>query len=424
MGVIHSLGGSFTELLCGGRHNVYLDKIEGLFKRLVKHDAKLVFFCDGQLQLTRVDEWSRRRNAEYKEFMCALDQIDRGTDVFQLNGRRHRVCKNVVGSILCIARNYGEVIISTDCDCDAALAQYAVRNKALAVVANDSDYLIFEGDWQHWHAESLNFDKLQVMRYGRQELSDFLCLTRREMHLFATLVGNDYMKPGPYRVDFGHPKRLRFRRMADYVISLNIFRFDELSETFFERTCIDLFGRTNRLDNAIAMMRMSIKSYDIEFDMPTTKDRLLDYAAENVLMSAILYDGIFQYDLNFIDFRSENNNNAEKSFTDAILPVFSRLAGILLQHLWVQDKVPVLKICIKPSSKDDYALQCIAPIYPKRKCFNYNDNMKWAAAGCNLFICRNSFAVNQISLQRDWEGYDYEMEYGNLGVILNEGRIK
>lgn len=367
MGAIHSLGGNITELVCGGRHNIYLDRIEEFFKRLIAHNAELVFFCDGQLRLTKVNEWSRRRDADYKEFSYVLDHIDQGKGIPRMDSHRHRVCKNVVASILRIASEYGKVIISTDYDCDAAVAQYAVRNRALAVVANDSDNLIFEGDWQYWHADSLNYDGMHAFRYGRQELADFLCLTRREMRLFATILGNDYMKPGQYRINFGGSKQARYRRIADYVIRLNIYKFDEFADDFYERICIELFGRGDWLRNTIDMMRNSINSYDIEFDMPNAKDKLNAYAVENVLMSAILYGGIFQYDLNFIDFRAENNNNAEKSLTVAILPVFKRLAGILLQHR-VQDNEPQLKIVIKSSFKSGYALQSIAPTYPKCKC--------------------------------------------------------
>lgn len=362
MGFIHSFGSNFTELLCGGRHNLYLEKMNTFLKCLVEHGAKLVFFCDGQLRTVKIDEWSRRRNSEYDEYLHTLDRIDQQcltANLCDTNDSRNQTCKTSVGSLIRMAREYGEVIVTTDFDCDAAVAQYAVQNNALAVLANDSDNLIYEGKWQYWDV-IVDFDQMQTYRYGRNHLVNYLKLTRNEMKMFATLVGNDYMRDMRFRKRFRRDKRSRYHDIADYVRSLNIHK-DILNDQFYQRICIDLFGNIDMVGN----MRNSIESYNIHFEIPINKHKLDIYVAENVAMNAMLNDGILQYDVNLIDFRQSNNNNeisTDRSFTEAIIPVLKRLAGILLQHKI--DAELKFKLVIKLSINYEYGLQYISPKYP------------------------------------------------------------
>lgn len=361
MGFIHAFSGSASELLCGGRHNVYLEKMDRFCHGLVEHGAKLVFFCDGQLTTGRINEWRRRKNEEYVKSMRILGEIDMGVPVARLTPIHQRTCKKFAGSLLQIAECYGDVIISTDFDCDAAIAQYAERNDALAVVATDSDNLIYEGKWQYWYATTLHLEALSVVRYGRQELLAHLKLSRNEMKLFASLLGNDYMKPGQFKIDFGQHSQ-RFLNIRDYLLMQQVpFH---MNDAFYLRLCKDLFG--NQLDTYVDMMRASVKSYSIDFEMPQGGTSLERYTVKNVLMSALLGGGILQYELNFIEYGT-NNNNIGKSFTVALLPAIKRLAGILLQHRANNESQPVpsFNMVIKLSQLVNYELQTIAPTYPE-----------------------------------------------------------
>lgn len=361
MGFIHAFAGSTTEMLCGGRHIVYLGKMNRFCQRLVEHGAKLTFFCDGQLTNSRIKEWIRRKNQEYDHSMHILKEIDSGVPIAKLTMMHQRTCKKFASSLLQIAAQYGEVIISTSFDCDAAVAQYAVRNEALAVVASDSDNFIFEGKWQYWSATSLDFEDMSIGQYGRLELYNHLGLNRNELKLFATLCGNDHMKPGQFKVDFGYPNRKRFPNIRDYIIRQQVPI--NLTERFLSVLCKNLF----RGDTAsfVRMMEDSVKSYSIDFEMPQAKSKLDSYTVKNVLMSAILHNGILQYEENFIDFCAPKNNS-EQSFTAVILFVIKRLAGILLHHRAMGESLPaqLFKIVIKWSDKHEYVLKSISPTYP------------------------------------------------------------
>lgn len=360
MGVIHAFGGNVAELLCGGRHIIYLTQMAEFVRRISVAGAKLVFFCDGQLPTVKVNEWCRRRNDEYQEYSQILQKIDNGHGVE--NGR-YRACKTVVGSMLLIAREYGEVIISTDFDCDAAIAQYAVNNKAMAVVATDSDNLIFEGEWNYWHGLKIDFRNMRIMQFGRQELRDQLQLSRRELWVFATILGTDYSKHITDNMkSFGGPKSVRFENIAKYVRSL---RVDDnyFDERFYKRFCRELYPRCLSESSTIEMISNSICSYMIDFKVPDGTSILEAYTVANVLMAAILKNGIFQYEVNLIDF--VENNNIKISFVDVIMPVFQKLTGILFRENMDQYEDLELRIVIKESCDEDYKLMHVEPIYPQ-----------------------------------------------------------
>lgn len=369
MGVIHAFGGNISELLCGGRHILYLKQMEEFVARIRNFGAKIVFFCDGQLRTVKISEWCRRRNDEYKEYSHILQKIDNGHGVE--NGR-YRACKTVVGSMLLIAREYGEVIISTDFDCDAAIAQYAYENKALAVVATDSDNLIFQGKWQYWHGLKIDFRNMRIMKFGRQELKRHLKLTRRELWVFATILGTDYSKTIAENMkSFGGPKPVRFENIAKFVKG---FCVDEnyFDESFYRSFCRKLFPRCLSVSSTIQKISESICSYMIDFKVLEKTDALEAYTVENVLMSAILKNGIFQYEVNLIDF--VENNNIKISFVDVIMPVFQKLAGILLRQYMDEYDDLDFQIVIKQSCDEDYKLMHVEPIYPQSE-FHFKQNM-------------------------------------------------
>ena len=360
MGAIHAFGHNFIENICGGRHHIYLRKIEQFFQTLTDHGCRLAFFCDGQLRTERMKEWISRRNGEYQRYMKILAQIDRRQMQQALSS--DRVCKGVVRSILKIAKRYGDVIISTSFDCDAAIAQHALRNNALAVLATDSDNLIFEGDWQYWHATSINFKKLTVNTFSRKALTDHLNLTQVEMKLFAAMCGNDYTKNLIRSDRFGRPNE-GIENIAKYIRDLDIVgdsddalyrSIDIVSCSLFDRRCVD---------RGIDTLRQAVTSYDVSFVIPQNDDAFHKYVVENVLMHSILMNGIFQYEMNWVDFpEAEINSNSVQSFTEIILPVFRRLSGILLKHEMTRKS---FRIVIKHHLDEPYILSEEEPIYPE-----------------------------------------------------------
>lgn len=319
MGFVHNFGHTAIELNLGGRQHIYMRHFERFVQKLIEAGASLAFFCDGQLQAEKSDEWCRRRDAE---FLASFNMIS-NQNINDAQFKRRFGCKGIVKSLLKLIedKQYGKIVISTHVDCDAAIAKYAAETDALAVVANDSDFLIYEGNFHWWDADSVRMNRMQAKCFDRKKLLKILNLTHEQMKYFATICGND------------HTRHLITRR-GDF---LQIAKFcQELRSPYPEMICRNIVNymqkETNQ--NAINSVVTSIKSYDINFDVPRQVSTRMDkYCASNVLLYAFWTGKIFQYEANFLDFsqRSEDNgkNNNVYSLLDTLLEVFRKLGGIL-----------------------------------------------------------------------------------------------
>lgn len=81
-------------------------------------------------------------------------------------------------------------------ECDAEIARYACNNDSvIGVIAEDSDFLIFPGNWRYFSTKELTFEnnkELKTREYSRTALREFLRLTgAKQMAIFATIAGND-----------------------------------------------------------------------------------------------------------------------------------------------------------------------------------------------------------------------------------------
>lgn len=351
MGFVHNFGETSIELSTGGRHHIYMHNFEQFLIKLIDAGASLAFFCDGQLQTDKNDEWCRRRDDEYRAALVLTEQN------FGIEKRCRRFgCKTIAKSLLKLVddKRYGEVVISTQMDCDVAIAKYAATNDALAVIANDSDFLIFDGNFQWWEAHSMRMNRMRVKRFDRNQLLKSLDLTGEQMKYFATIVGNDYTK---------HLSSMQrnFHQVAEFCRSL---QSKQDTESIYREVLKYMKIGPEHITGAIDLIAKSIKFYEINFtNVPaTTATPMDDYCASNVLLYAFLKRQVFQYEMNFVDFKCRNKNNNGQLLVDTLLKVFRKLGGILLKSS--QHSNAMLKIVTKYSLHENYMLREHMPIYP------------------------------------------------------------
>lgn len=123
-----------------------------------------------------------------------------------------------------LARDYGEVIVTFTRECDSEIARYAHNNpKVLAIISDDSDFLIYPGHWRYFSLKDIEYPSLNTYEYSRKALRLFLNLTDKELIILSTLNGNDIIKFDKVRDNF-HVKMDPFKhRFPD-------FRFPKLAE--------------------------------------------------------------------------------------------------------------------------------------------------------------------------------------------------
>lgn len=192
------------ELVLGARYNVYKDRVIDLFSRIKSYGVRLVFFTDGPAREEKLPTCLKRRNNEYQRAMQALQVVYSGADLrSRLEDMDVASPVPFFGILRKMAKEFGDLNISVRNECDIELADYATKNGALAIISNDTDFLIFEGDWKFWSSGHLNVFRLKTLEFNRQALRETLGLRPDQMAILATMSGNDLVPYDSVRVS-GH----------------------------------------------------------------------------------------------------------------------------------------------------------------------------------------------------------------------------
>lgn len=356
MGFVHNFGKNKIELNLGGKQWQYLNTFERFVTRLIETGANLLFVCDGQLQPNRMNVWCQRRNTEYFESIGCIEGSTTENVVARTFLKRRFGCKAIAKSLnkLIEDKKYGNVIVSTQIDCDLAIAQHATERSVLAVITSDSDFLIFDGPFQWWHSNSMDMDNMTVNYFDRIELLKLLNVSREEMIYLATIAGNDH-------TSCLVRKPPNFIEIAEFCRSL-----DKSSETIHE-DIVQYMQIDNRMsrNEAIECVTKSIESYDLNAIVEPTESTEMDkYCANNEMMFAFRNQQVFQYPMNFVDFKHRNfRRHNYHPFAYTLLDTFRKLAGIMLKN--VDHRDATLKIVTKYAFGEEYKLRLLTPIYPR-----------------------------------------------------------
>lgn len=184
------------DAICGGRHQVILESWEEILSALKSTGANLVFFSDLNTTESKMEKWMDSQDEQFLRYVDFYKSIE-------LNGKFKQVLFDMLDikppnstfyDLAVLAQKYGEIFYSVEHENDFDLAQYATNNGALAIISNDTDFLIFEGSWQLWSSDGMVAHSFKVTQYARKGILKLLNLTREQMPMFATVKGNDFTK--------------------------------------------------------------------------------------------------------------------------------------------------------------------------------------------------------------------------------------
>lgn len=184
------------EAICGGRHDLYRQQFEDFLIRLSVF-AKLVFFSDGSVVEAKIDKWFSRQDERHRDSIIVTEDVKKSIPLSQIIEKRKNIPKATFDLPMfeIIARKYGQLFVTLSAECDAELVQYANKNRSvLAIFSNDSDFLIFEGNWRYFATNQLDIKTLTTAEFNRKALRKQLDLDDNQMKILATLCGNDVIK--------------------------------------------------------------------------------------------------------------------------------------------------------------------------------------------------------------------------------------
>ncbi|CAO1380752.1 unnamed protein product [Diamesa serratosioi] len=366
MGLVTFVSRNKFDTLCGGRHNIAAIEIDDLFKKIKNTGAELVFFMDGPIREEKYSTWRCRQNLRYDSCNDILDDVERGMNLSMIIKKESNNCYKIpnISTFIPIleekAKTYGTLHKTYTVECDLEIAAFASNNPAvLAVIAHDSDFLIFPGDWRYFSINMLNIDTLITKEFNRTALRESLGLNDKQLVVFATLASNDVIKYE--EVKHFHNEIAGTRTLAKYKFpaiakiikeQLNIGRKKiplEIANLLWRDPCSD----------SIIRVQKSLKSYKINF-------RKEDYSVTNPLLhQCIQHDLMFVFDIlmnttvNFTLFYF-NLSKENISYYDYTIPLFQRQLGIVYDR----NSTAGHRIYSKSSHSDSYRLSKVYPIFP------------------------------------------------------------
>lgn len=269
-GLANSIGlDNERDKVCGGRHQLAIKKWTQLLDALKATGSKLVFFSDLNIQEGKVDVWLNRRNEDFKTNVKLYDLISEGRTLSEIAAKQDtwKSLTSIFYNLAEIAHSYGEFNFSIQHECDLELAQYATVHKAMAVITNDTDFLIFEGKWKLWFSHSIyltDSNQLRIVDYNKYALANIFGLAPDQLPMFATLMGNDftsshYDELTNFCKTMG-PLKYRFQNIAHFVRKE---WYGHSKNNNIDRIVHRVFGYVN--DDRLKLIKDSLDSYNINF---------------------------------------------------------------------------------------------------------------------------------------------------------------
>lgn len=406
----------FPGLLCGGRYNHVTYLLEQFFGKLKNLGAKLVFFMDGPVQDTKYDTWFQRQDDKYNKMLQIINAVDRGHDLAQIVNRLERIIPNcTLFPVMRVAKKYGETRISVIKECDQELATYAKQVGALAIISNDTDFMIYEGFWQYWSAKDLNFETLNTMGYNRLALVKNLGLSFKQMRLLATLGGNDiikYEEVQHFHSTLGHPKQ-KFPRLAKFVRDQSPPKRLLLQDDVLCRLLSRVFGTTAVQGDLKERFKASLNFYDTDYE--AQHDNVATTSSDPVIDVLIKMNNTFFYQMwinkpvnvtaYFLDMRK---GEFGEQYPNLVIPIVMRQAGIILYHKQMLPDCSKRTIVLKMSHEAEHSFQEFPVQFPSHVAppplldilsRRNNDDKRFHEVGLQLFCWIASDTLDYHRLQ-------------------------
>lgn len=355
MSIVSYICENKIEILCGGCFDLYHFHLEQLFSAL-KAQSDLYFFLDGYVQMdTKFNTWQKRQNDKYKESISIIDKINHNYTVDEIARNHGKIYANTMLNVIeSVAIKFGTLRYAVSAECDKEIAQFATNQwRTLAVFSDDSDFLIFGGNWRYFSMKHLNSATFITMEYNRPALKTFLALTEFQMSIFATCLGNDII--------CNKSLKSFHKKFNNRALDIAKFIREKIKDLKTHSDVVNLlvkaiFGVDN--DYYKELLNTSIKSYFISHDEIKNEgpfDYLLQY--HMLFTRNVLSDAPFNFSLVFYDLIEY-----PKSYFDISIKLLERQAGIVFAQTLI-DPFP-LKIYSKKSHKLPYQLYEANPIMP------------------------------------------------------------
>lgn len=362
----------------GGKYSLWMHYFRKFFTQLKEANAELIFFAAGNKLTDELMVFIPKREEEYIKYLNVLDEIDSiDGSVSEFLRRKNydiRAPITMEYNIQKLAQGYGELRINYVRH-NQEIAKYIKQNDGsiLAIITNDNDFMVFDGDYQFWQANDLNMKNLTGRRMNREKIRTRLDLNSEQLQLMSALSGSSYL-PVPVMKEFYNkiwdetvegnriPQIAKYIRNEVPVLSTgekNCVRFDLV------KVARDIFGDEytehdlNAIENGLVQYNLNFQSDDVR----TLSNTLKFCKSRNMFIYKLFTDDVYLIkDICYIDFRNYKSNN----YADLVVPLLRKVQGIIFAN--ERHKPPERAICMKYAHDEPYRVVEEPIDYPPSMC--------------------------------------------------------
>ncbi|KAG4066963.1 hypothetical protein HA402_007711 [Bradysia odoriphaga] len=320
---------SSTEVVCGPDFKKIHKIFDDFLRQLASSADELHFFMNEPAYHKDLKAWSKRESEQYLSRIAIMDKMD--SNGFAENKiKKEQGASAALYDLLTICKAYGTVHTSIDSKYIADIAKYSHEKNAMAIVGNNSHFLIFNGSWRYWSCRDIDLMKgnWTTLEFNKNALLEHVGLSWLQMPMFASILGNDFVPPGALysfhkniddSLDGNKPLKL-----AEYVRLIpNIMTNDEKRDLL-----LDLFGSWE--PRYFEMLRDSLLFYAMKKEATEDEDPLLKLAAS---IGAVYYNSLKELPIRvkaptFYDLRRTD----VLPYYEIALPILKRQIGFVRNH--------------------------------------------------------------------------------------------
>lgn len=299
------------------------------------YGADLVFFCrpflnalGSNIVREAFDYAAKNELAEFRQFQ---EETKRNRHPWHIDNR-------FLYNLMNICADYGEVHTHLF-TITQRIVDYTRKNQVLAMIQQDTAFLLFDANYQYWSLMDLDIVKFTTKSYCRITLYRLLDLTTQESQLLAgisRLCGKaqaNYWKF--YKIPGGSPTDNRLPKMAHYVKKLEIGENDWRTE-HLERVVHDIHGKMNNVH--LKALEKELSRYNTKYKIEFERDDQYSYDfvkfcneklyfAYGLLMEVIHNDVSSIQALAYIDLEREDS----KGYIDLAVKMLLKQCGVLFK---------------------------------------------------------------------------------------------
>ncbi|KAG9275082.1 constitutive coactivator of peroxisome proliferator-activated receptor gamma [Astyanax mexicanus] len=172
----------------GGQWQEYMHFLEEFVGAFTRAGLRLVFFFDGTVEEQKRAEWVKRRLRVNKDIARMFQYIKNhcqqpDRDMFCLPSGLATFSRFALKSL-------GQEVWCSVREGDYEIAQFALSNNCMAILGNDTDFVIYD-TVPYLSIAKLKLESMTTVQFSREKLCNILKLQKSDLPLFACILGND-----------------------------------------------------------------------------------------------------------------------------------------------------------------------------------------------------------------------------------------